>query len=94
MSTAQHSSGCSGSQRTSKRDLVCIVEAAYADMSAETLDSVFSSLQQAMEGTMLAKGGDNYQLRHIAKATLRRGGKCPPNIQYSRAAVEAIAGMK
>ena len=94
MSAAQHSFACSQSQRTSKPDLVSILATAYEDTGAETVDTVFLSLQQALDSTMRAKGGNDYKLQHMGEATLRREGKCPTSIQCGRAAVGAVAEMK
>ena len=58
-------------------DLISCVSNAFEELHPDKLDNVFLTLQQCMEETMLAKGGNNYKLPHMGKAKLRNNGTLP-----------------
>ncbi|KAG3111742.1 hypothetical protein PI125_g8844 [Phytophthora idaei] len=58
-------------------DLITVVQAAYKDMSADTLDNIFLTLKDCMRCILHQKGGNQYALPHFGKAKLRRKGILP-----------------
>ncbi|KAG3049053.1 hypothetical protein PC121_g19117 [Phytophthora cactorum] len=58
-------------------NLITAVQAAYKDMSADTLDNIFLILQDCMRCVLRQKGENQYALPHIGKAKLRRKGILP-----------------
>ncbi|KAG3100391.1 hypothetical protein PI125_g14747 [Phytophthora idaei] len=58
-------------------NLITAVQAAYKDMSADTLDNIFLTLQDCMRCVLRQKGENQYALPHIGKAKLRRKGILP-----------------
>lgn len=75
-------------------ELISVVEKSFADLSAETLDNVFYSLQKAFESSMKVGGGNDYKLAHMGKQQLRREGTLPLfitcDLDTVKAAMEAI----
>ena len=61
-------------------DLVSAVEESFRELTKDSLDNVFLSLQMAMQETMRCGGGNNYKLGHISKAKLRKEGKLPVSL--------------
>ncbi|KAG6948575.1 hypothetical protein JG688_00015033, partial [Phytophthora aleatoria] len=73
--------------------LVEAVTAAYEQISIETLENVFLSLQSVMLCALACNGGNEYKLPHSSKARLRRDGKLPETLAcdgdlYQRAVKE------
>jgi hypothetical protein len=60
--------------------LVGAVERAFWNQPKETLDNVFLSLQMVMQESLRVDGGNNYKLKHMGKAKLRKAGLCPTSI--------------
>jgi len=58
-------------------ELVIAVEKAFNDEIPETLDNVFFSLQQAMQSSMIDRGGNKYKLQHMGKERLCNVGELP-----------------
>ena len=76
--------------RTSPRNIDELIQAvgdAYAAKSRETIDTVFLSLQMAMESTMLHNGSNNFKFQHMSKEKLRREGRLPVSISCKPDAV-------
>ncbi|XP_047978329.1 uncharacterized protein LOC125220207 [Salvia hispanica] len=62
-------------------DLVKAVEKSFHDLCPVTLDNVFLSLQSCMLEIMRLKGQNCYKIPHMGKASLRRSGQLPENLQ-------------
>ncbi|KAG2836132.1 hypothetical protein PC112_g5398 [Phytophthora cactorum] len=58
-------------------NIITAVQGAYKDMSTDTLDNIFLTLQDCMRCVLRQKGGNQYALPHIGKAKLRRKGILP-----------------
>jgi hypothetical protein len=50
-------------------------------MPRHTLDIDFLSLQTAMTDSLRFNGGNNYKLRHMNKAKLRKAGLLPKSVR-------------
>jgi hypothetical protein len=61
-------------------DIIQAVEAAYTELSTETMDNIFLTLQQCMLNTLQASGGNGYKLPHMGKARLRNAGLLPDSL--------------
>ncbi|XP_057793153.1 uncharacterized protein LOC131009762 [Salvia miltiorrhiza] len=62
-------------------DLVKNVESAFEELSAQTLNNVFLTLQGCYAEILTVKGGNNYKIPHINKARISRLGILPDSIQ-------------
>lgn len=62
-------------------ELVTAVENAFEEQTPETLDNVFLSLQQAMQSSMIVRGGNRYKLQHMGKERLRNAGQLPISLR-------------
>jgi hypothetical protein len=58
-------------------EMIVAVVKAFGDLTLESLDNVFLSLQAALECTMNNEGSNAFKLPHLGKAALRRQGKLP-----------------
>ena len=67
-------------------DLVSAVNESFLELTSESLQNVFLSLQMAMDEIIQCEGGNNYKLGHMSKAKLSREGRLPANL-VCRAAV-------
>ncbi|TBU11442.1 hypothetical protein CWI38_1203p0010 [Hamiltosporidium tvaerminnensis] len=56
-------------------ELINLVQDAFHQLEANTLDNVFTTLQACMESIMLADGGNGYKIPHLSKVKLRREGR-------------------
>ncbi|CAL5349588.1 unnamed protein product [Camellia sinensis] len=69
-------------------ELVYAVEKSFEELSLQTLDHVFVTLQACMLEVMKINGGNNYKLPHMAKTKLMRDGTLPCQIQCEPHVVE------
>ncbi|XP_028060307.1 uncharacterized protein LOC114263922 [Camellia sinensis] len=69
-------------------ELVYAVEKSFEELSWETLDHVFVTLQACILEVMKINGGNNYKLPHMAKRKLMRDGTLPYQIQCEPHVVE------
>eukprot|EP00559_Dactyliosolen_fragilissimus_P006415 CAMPEP_0184857158 /NCGR_PEP_ID=MMETSP0580-20130426/2320_1 /TAXON_ID=1118495 /ORGANISM="Dactyliosolen fragilissimus" /LENGTH=508 /DNA_ID=CAMNT_0027352589 /DNA_START=6 /DNA_END=1532 /DNA_ORIENTATION=+ len=58
-------------------DLIFNVQDSFEELSNESLDNIFLTLMMVMEEVMRDKGGNNFKLRHLSKAKLRKEGRLP-----------------
>jgi len=59
--------------RTWNREvLVATVLIKFAEYPTDKLNNVFLTLQMVMQEVILCNGNNNYQLKHMGKAQLRR----------------------
>ena len=65
-------------------DIVRAVCIAYSEMTSETQDNIFLSLQNCMRSILKAEGGNGYALPHLGKAKLRKGGMLPTSLPCDR----------
>lgn len=65
------------------------VEGAFTELTRETLDATFLSLQKCMECAIAVDGGSNYKLPHTHKQTLARAGLLPRTLQCDPAIYDA-----
>ncbi|GAX12673.1 hypothetical protein FisN_13Lu158 [Fistulifera solaris] len=61
-------------------DLVAAVEESFDELTSDTLNDVFLSLQMAMQATMRCGGGNSYKLGHMKKKALRRKNLLPESL--------------
>ncbi|XP_028127419.1 uncharacterized protein LOC114323924 [Camellia sinensis] len=69
-------------------ELVYAVEKLFEELSRETLDHVFVTLQACMLEVMKINSGNNYKLPHMEKRKLMRDGSLPCQIQCEPHVVE------
>ncbi|CAL5416629.1 unnamed protein product [Camellia sinensis] len=69
-------------------ELVYAVEKSFEELSRQTLDHVFVTLQACMLEAMKINGGNNYKLPPMAKTKLMRDGTLPCQIQCEPHVVE------
>ncbi|XP_057775298.1 uncharacterized protein LOC130994271 [Salvia miltiorrhiza] len=62
-------------------DLVLAVQQSFEELSAQTLNNVFLSLQGCMIEIMKVRGENNYKLPHMRKGALMRAGTLPLNLE-------------
>ncbi|KAL3659951.1 hypothetical protein V7S43_019092 [Phytophthora oleae] len=58
-------------------DIVKAVQEAYEEMSKDTLNNIFLTLQSCMRCVLENDGGNDYKLPHLGKAKLRNTGALP-----------------
>ncbi|XP_042033532.1 uncharacterized protein LOC121780072 [Salvia splendens] len=76
-------------------DLIKAVEKSFHDLSPQTLDNVFLSLQSCMVEILKVKGQNSYKVPHLGKNNLRRNAQLPKNLEVSLELVmETIAYLK
>lgn len=66
---------------------------AFAELSCDTLDATFLTLQKCMECSLNVQGGNNYKLPRLHKDRLRRQGRLPityfcNEVVYDNACIE------
>ncbi|XP_057791129.1 uncharacterized protein LOC131008257 [Salvia miltiorrhiza] len=69
-------------------DLVKAVENSYAQLSPQTLNKVFLSLQSCMVEIMKQKGHNAYKIPHMGKDALMRANQLPRDLEVSMRLVE------
>ncbi|KAH7867312.1 hypothetical protein Vadar_031871 [Vaccinium darrowii] len=69
-------------------ELVYAVEKSFEELSPESLDCVFLTLQACMIEVMKVNGGNNKKLPHMNKSQLTRCGVLPSQLQCEREIVE------
>ncbi|KAF7142432.1 hypothetical protein RHSIM_Rhsim05G0202400 [Rhododendron simsii] len=75
--------------------LVFVVEKSFEELSSQTLNHVFLTLQTCMVEVMKVYGGNNYKLPHMGKGQLVRVGNLPSHTQCDRDVVEnALAHLE
>ncbi|ETV70187.1 hypothetical protein H257_14220 [Aphanomyces astaci] len=62
------------------QDVVAATEAACNEVSMETLDSNFMTLQSCLQEVIKATGDNNYKIPHMGKKKLALAGKLPETI--------------
>lgn len=70
--------------------LITAVQESFHDLDAEKLNSVFLSLQMAMEECLYIGGGNHYKLSHMSKDKLRREGRLPVSLICSPDALDDL----
>ena len=61
-------------------DLISAVNESFLELTSESLQNVFLSLQMVMDEIIRCEGGNNYKLGHMSKAKLRKEGRLPANL--------------
>ncbi|KAK8631061.1 hypothetical protein V6N13_079825 [Hibiscus sabdariffa] len=69
-------------------ELVRAVEKSFSDLSPESLNNVFLTLQSCMIEIMKVNGGNNYKLPHIGKQRMERNGELPIQFHCDQAIVQ------
>ncbi|XP_026383234.1 uncharacterized protein LOC113278679 [Papaver somniferum] len=69
---------------TTVGELLSAVDKAFNELSAQTLNDVFLSLQLCMVEVLKLRGGNNYKLQHIGKKKLARIGELPTQIEVDK----------
>jgi hypothetical protein len=70
-------------------ELVASVIKAFGDLSVESLDNVFLSLQAVLKYIMNNEGSNSFKLPHLGKAALRHQGKLPESVTCTPDSIEA-----
>ncbi|KAH7835464.1 hypothetical protein Vadar_026303 [Vaccinium darrowii] len=65
---------------TTVDELVAAVEKSFEELTSESLNRVFLSLQSCMVEVMKDYGGNNYKVPHLGKSRLMREGNLPSQI--------------
>jgi hypothetical protein len=73
-------------------ELIASVLQAFEELSLESLDNVFLSLQAVMECILNHEGGNGFKLPHLGKEALRKQGKLPETLTCAWESVEASFG--
>jgi hypothetical protein len=75
-------------------ELLGNVEQAFKELSSDTLDNTFLTLQKCMEASIAVGGGNNYKLPRMHKEQLRRQGILPKTFFCDPAAYDnAVKGI-
>ncbi|KAK8556340.1 hypothetical protein V6N12_002747 [Hibiscus sabdariffa] len=69
-------------------ELVRVVEKSFNDLSPESLNNVFLTLQSCMIEIMKVNGGNNYKLPHIGKQKMERNGELPIQLHCDQVIVQ------
>ena len=69
-------------------ELLDVVKQSFDSMTVEAIDSVFLSLQQALECMIKCQGGNDYKLPHMGKQALRRSGTLLPTLPCDQEEIE------
>ncbi|KAF7147220.1 hypothetical protein RHSIM_Rhsim03G0157600 [Rhododendron simsii] len=71
-------------------ELVSVVVSAFEELSPQTLDNVFLTLQACMIEIMKVNGGIGYKVPHIGKGGLMRDDNLPTQLQCDHDLVESV----
>jgi hypothetical protein len=74
-------------------ELIEAVHESFNALTADSLNDVFLSLQMCMEEIMRCDGGNNYKLRHMSKAKLRREGRLPMTLMCDPSVLDKVRSI-
>ncbi|KAL6504137.1 hypothetical protein OROGR_026060 [Orobanche gracilis] len=72
-------------------DLVLAVEESFNEMSTETINNVFLTLQACMIEVLRHNGGFDYKVPHLGKGILKNAGKLPFQLECKTEIVESAS---